>query len=498
MNLAGQNIGQNYKGILNLDATTINTPLDATLRAVTDGMGTSSILSLSTAAVAIGSGTITSNGVATIKGAGSNILSLRDSTDIEKASFDNNGTLAIGSGTQILSGNMVFSSNNYFIWNSRGIQSWSADGVMLLRDNAQTSFGRLQLGGTTSSFPAIKRNAAAIDFKLADDSAYAQINTGNIKIGADNASQYIYASTGGGTVSAGFYLQSSTNKVSIYTSGSERVSIDSLGVASFTPAAIALSAGATNPKEISLAYTINNPGAQTGTATGIFLNATETALNGMTHNLMDLQVGGTSKLRVDNSGNTTITQGSSLILNSGYRLKIFSSGMHNMTFQGGGGSGAYFDFLGNDGSIPYATFRQTSLDLTSITTIKIGGTTSSFPAIKRNGAAIDFRLADDSGYANITAGNIVSSGGYIYSQANGGRFGNVGISYGPFGLNAKEIAVSGDNLSLCATTGTGVSIGTLTLSASAILQADSTTRGFLPPRQTQAQRTAIALSLIHI
>jgi hypothetical protein len=45
-NLLSQNIGTNYKSILNLDATTINTPLDATLRAVTDGMGTSSPLQI--------------------------------------------------------------------------------------------------------------------------------------------------------------------------------------------------------------------------------------------------------------------------------------------------------------------------------------------------------------------------------------------------------------------------------------------------------------------
>jgi hypothetical protein len=46
-NLLGANIGTNYKGFLNLDST-INTPLDATLRSVTDGMGTASPLNLST------------------------------------------------------------------------------------------------------------------------------------------------------------------------------------------------------------------------------------------------------------------------------------------------------------------------------------------------------------------------------------------------------------------------------------------------------------------
>ena len=56
-NLYNQNIGTNYKSILNLDATTINTPLDATLRAVTDGMGTASPLQLSTLSVNFGGAT---------------------------------------------------------------------------------------------------------------------------------------------------------------------------------------------------------------------------------------------------------------------------------------------------------------------------------------------------------------------------------------------------------------------------------------------------------
>jgi hypothetical protein len=38
----------------------------------------------------------------------------------------------------------------------------------------------------------------------------------------------------------------------------------------------------------------------------------------------------------------------------------------------------------------------------------------------------------------------------------------------------------------------GLFVGSGGLVASAILQANSTTKGFLPPRQTQAERTAIA------
>lgn len=64
----------------------------------------------------------------------------------------------------------------------------------------------------------------------------------------------------------------------------------------------AAAAGSANFRPLNIAYTINNSGAQTGTATGIFVNATETNLNGMSHNLMDLQVGGTSRFKVDRVG----------------------------------------------------------------------------------------------------------------------------------------------------------------------------------------------------
>jgi hypothetical protein len=73
-----------------------------------------------------------------------------------------------------------------------------------------------------------------------------------------------------------------------------------------TSSFIAPSAGSGSFRPLSIAYTINNTGAQTGTATGIFLSATETALGGMTHNLMDLQAGTASVFSVASSGITKI------------------------------------------------------------------------------------------------------------------------------------------------------------------------------------------------
>jgi hypothetical protein len=71
-------------------------------------------------------------------------------------------------------------------------------------------------------------------------------------------------------------------------------------------------AGSASYRPFGLLYTINNSGAQSGTATGIFVNATETALNSMTHNLMDLQVGGFSQFKVSNVGFGTFSGGLTL------------------------------------------------------------------------------------------------------------------------------------------------------------------------------------------
>jgi len=48
--------------------------------------------------------------------------------------------------------------------------SAATDGNLLLQDNAGTDFGLLQFGGTTSSFPALKRNGAGLEVRTADDS----------------------------------------------------------------------------------------------------------------------------------------------------------------------------------------------------------------------------------------------------------------------------------------------------------------------------------------
>jgi hypothetical protein len=49
------------------------------------------------------------------------------------------------------------------------------DGVMTLVNTAEIDFNRLQFGGTTNLFPAIKRSTTYLQARLADDSAFAPI-----------------------------------------------------------------------------------------------------------------------------------------------------------------------------------------------------------------------------------------------------------------------------------------------------------------------------------
>lgn len=198
---------------------------------------------------------------------------------------------------------------------------------------------------------------------------------------------------------------------------------------------------------ISNAYTINNLAAQTGSITGYYLNATETALNGMTHNLIDLQLGGVSKFRVTSDG-------------------------------------SFGNFAGGIGwTVGNSEFRTNGAVYTTTSNfIRVGGTTSSFPMLKRNGAAIEFRLADDSAYCDINAFSFnLENFGYVGARTNAGyriSFPNTGV--------ITHSAPNGHSFNR------NTYIGSGTINASAILQADSTTQGFLPPRMTTTQINAIA------
>jgi hypothetical protein len=79
-------------------------------------------------------------------------------------------------------------------------------------DMELTTTGLLAFGGTTSSFPSIKRNGTAIDFRLADDSGFCPVNTGVLSIQNTVATAVSVASTHKVTVVIGgttYYLLAS-------------------------------------------------------------------------------------------------------------------------------------------------------------------------------------------------------------------------------------------------------------------------------------------------
>lgn len=58
-----------------------------------------------------------------------------------------------------------------FRWTGRGDMKATADGVFQFSDASGSNFGRLMFGGSTSSFPALKRSGAILRPRLGDDSA---------------------------------------------------------------------------------------------------------------------------------------------------------------------------------------------------------------------------------------------------------------------------------------------------------------------------------------
>lgn len=350
-----------------------------------------------------------------------------------------------------------------------------------------TILNSLSEADKNKSFLTIYKDGADFDIKLSDFTS--AISKGSLKLLNDiNLSANLIEVTDSiGTISP---LQLSTEAVGLSRT-------------------VNLSAGATTPRLFNVVYTINNSGVQTGALTGLFLNATETALNGMTHNLMDLQVGGVSKFRVRNNNFIDIYNNTQLTW---------------ITYNG---------YLYHDAN-NFQMSTATSILFTPATgLIKLGGTTSSFPAIKRNGATIDFRLADDSNYCNIrtadtTVANLIATayvtcGGAMafeisakgtLSAPSDGVFllrnnANTDFSLLQFGGTTNSFPALqryGSALRVRTADNSGfadfwadksyfsnvMAIGTTLPNTSAFVQIDSTTRGFLMPRMTQAQILLIA------
>jgi hypothetical protein len=334
-NLLNQNIGTNYKGILNLN--TLNGNLSGTLQAVTDGDGNASVLQLSTASVSFGGstglnwdnantrlgiGTNTPLGILHLKtaAAATRLLLDGDAAQNKIITYRTAGVQRFG----LYTNNTAESGSN--VGSDFAIRAYSDAGTLLSTPIfIKRSTGFVGIGTTTTSArlhvrgdgtnPIARFEDGAGTERLSIPNAGAITANSDITIGANNVFNTGSAGfSGTGSVGALYWAGSGANgRVGVsangvfidYAGGSKTNTSGTIALATLT-SGFAAAAGSANFRPLNLAYTINNSGAQTGTATGIFLNATETALNGMTHNLMDLQRGGVSQFRVDRVGAVSI------------------------------------------------------------------------------------------------------------------------------------------------------------------------------------------------
>ncbi|HYB97513.1 MAG TPA: hypothetical protein VEC57_00070 [Candidatus Limnocylindrales bacterium] len=70
----------------------------------------------------------------------------------------------------------VRGAGNIYITTGSTRLSAAADGVLRISNAAATDFSRLQFGGTSASFPALKRLSAALQVITADDGGYAELH----------------------------------------------------------------------------------------------------------------------------------------------------------------------------------------------------------------------------------------------------------------------------------------------------------------------------------
>jgi len=276
----------------------------------------------------------------------------------------------------------------------------STSGYFVGGSNGTLIAGNLATGSTSD----------LINLQIAGVKKLYQLNDGRVAINIDSATvsnaRSVTINTASGTTgNLGFYQNGS--EVSTLQSAATYFALDSGGQTRWN---IGVSAGNISMGNTNVLETVARLGVYGASLTGsastgilnlrqtwntsgspaaIYMDITDTA-SGAAASLADLRVGGSSMLLLSKAGVLTITSS----INSGGSIRATSSGAVGWTSRSELRSLA-------DGSIRLANSGGTDFSL-----LQFGGTTSSFPSIKRSSADIHFRLADDSAYANIRALNV--------------------------------------------------------------------------------------------
>jgi hypothetical protein len=112
-------------------------------------------------------------------------------------------------------GSVTVGSSSAFAFLSRTVLQATADGTLLVSNNAATDFTRLMFGGTTSSFPALERASEQFKVMLADGSGGTALSGRYLSVASNGYFGFGSTTTPGSSVDAAIVRAS--QGVLIYT-----------------------------------------------------------------------------------------------------------------------------------------------------------------------------------------------------------------------------------------------------------------------------------------
>ena len=490
--LSGLTPATTFDGLLK---TSDNEPLDGTLKAISTGDGTDTILQLSNSALQV-NGDLNVGSVHKIyqDNTNLNIIGNSGSTALKYfTNFGNNNTNQFGLNNffRYAVGIGFTSTQSSAMLNIKGSGTTSATTSLLVQNSAGSELfkvaddGRVDLGslfvlgtnifGTNSSYRiniAGSNEYQTFDshiFKAYDGTAYTEAmrivgNNASHKVGigiAAPTSKLHIKGDGTGTANYSFKVQNAI--------GNNNMQIRDDGAVFLT-----------NNR-----YTFNAAGG------AVFKGSGTTSA---TTSLLVQNSAGTDLLKVTDDGVTTI-DGSLVVDFFTFNGNKITAPIGLKAFMQTGG----FAISNDSSGAPASTMAY----------IKGSGTTSATTALLvQNSAGDDLFKVEDGGLIDIGGANgyaIQSNSlspkinGYLALDRNSNRTFNIGDSnasrtylkvQSSLTSNFADVSINTDHLFVKKEG--NVAIGTSTIDASAKLQVDSTTQGFLPPRMTTTERDAIS------
>lgn len=261
----------------------------------------------------------------TNSGATANLLDIGTVAAGSLFKIDKTGDVS-ATGTVISTNDFKVGAAKHFHHLGRAAIGSPATGIHTLSNAALNDYDRLQFGGTTSVFPAIKRVAAGLDIKLADDSAFASLGASQLSLSDTwNTNISVTGASGTGTIATITFIAQSI----VIPIGATIV------VASISPAGYngTFVVTASTLTSVSYANATTTTYVSGGTIqrlfTAIKANVTDTASNAGSK-LLDLQVGGLSQLNLSKAAVLTIGAGNA-------KLQYTPGGSLTLSRSGDGG-----------------------------------------------------------------------------------------------------------------------------------------------------------------